>query len=544
MPEWPERLVEDYLLTKGDIAITSEAGDSLSEQVDDNTADILSRLRAVFPYAIGALYQANDTVLDNGWTMVANKETIDRAAPQPTGEVEVILPDVPAWSELINASVVYSGHRYTFTKPGWVRGLRVWISSLTASTNYRFIIIYIAPGAAPITRTIEEPVLSEDAWTVLSLADMLVLPGAELLIYIDALDASTDISWDHQWVYEGTSQFDPPAAGHANITNQGDLLRINWIDNDALNQQTDLQVVVGTTFFIFEVGTPENSIRFKTQDPYVEGADYTSYVVTQTGSNNGGPTVGSTIEIIATQPLPDPTSYVEIAGFYPGGNPSWATVEGFLQFNGVDQPGAATSAYGVDIAFIEGEISPDWDVLAASVGGGGVAGSVDHQTEILPTVRSESYANQDPAGLDIPLKIVFSGIDVISDDVTIKANGDIEFHRSGTYFLALLVNMGRDSPPGVANLIIWAELNGTPGAAAVQHTFETGNDTFTREFTVQGEYKQGDIQNVWVARDSSGMDDGGLHTFAVSATLAGLGVPDAPSSSVIINRMIIVPAIA
>lgn len=58
------------------------------------------------------------------------------------------------------------------------------------------------------------------------------------------------------------------------------------------------------------------------------------------------------------------TNYVELAGNWPGSNPTWGTVEGSLAFLNAPQPGVITNAYGTDILFQPAIISPDWEVVA------------------------------------------------------------------------------------------------------------------------------------------------------------------------------------
>jgi hypothetical protein len=51
-------------------------------------------------------------------------------------------------------------------------------------------------------------------------------------------------------------------------------------------------------------------------------------------------------------------------------------VTGFLQFDGVDQPGVENDAFGVDILFTPGTASPDWDLVATSSSGGAASAQI------------------------------------------------------------------------------------------------------------------------------------------------------------------------
>ena len=58
------------------------------------------------------------------------------------------------------------------------------------------------------------------------------------------------------------------------------------------------------------------------------------------------------------------TNYVELAGNWPAGNPTWGDPEGILSFLNVPQPAVETNAYGIDILFQPAIISPDWEVVS------------------------------------------------------------------------------------------------------------------------------------------------------------------------------------
>jgi hypothetical protein len=67
----------------------------------------------------------------------------------------------------------------------------------------------------------------------------------------------------------------------------------------------------------------------------------------------------------AVVPVTQTTEYAEIAASVP--TPTWATVTGILEFDGVDQGGAANS-YGVDLEFDEAIINTAWDIVSFAGG--------------------------------------------------------------------------------------------------------------------------------------------------------------------------------
>ncbi|GAG03508.1 unnamed protein product, partial [marine sediment metagenome] len=97
-------------------------------------------------------YNPHETVRDGEWTMVANKTTTDRPAPQPTAAPEWLseLSDAPAWTDdSDSAGVVITGQRYLF-EAGFLTGMRVWIPVADGNQEYEVWLIEGPTGPAPI----------------------------------------------------------------------------------------------------------------------------------------------------------------------------------------------------------------------------------------------------------------------------------------------------------------------------------------------------------------------------------------------------------
>jgi len=72
-----------------------------------------------------------------------------------------------------------------------------------------------------------------------------------------------------------------------------------------------------------------------------------------------------TTTMTATVPQAQATEYAEEVGVVPTYAGPDVTVEGFLQFNGVDQGGAGNK-YGIDVEFETTDYSSKWDMLSYS----------------------------------------------------------------------------------------------------------------------------------------------------------------------------------
>lgn len=315
----------------------------------------------------GKYYPRGAFVRDGEFTCVANKLTLDKPAPipDPSDPATLGLPD--PWVGVTvqsNTSVVVSGQTYTFSQSGWIKELKVWAPELTANTNYRIVIIDSTDPDNPTTTVIEEPVLTEDEWRVISLLDLLIPAGTVLSISLDALNSGADTNISGGWRYNGPSQAPtaPPAEGWTQ-DNQRTSFRIDKFDLDSVDRGTELEgVIVDSIIGVVETDNVGNTVGYRVTSVTDNTTFMTYGVVLQ--SETGAITTGAVCTIDIDIPIPLPTEYAEETLVW-GTPPSWASsVEGFLFFNGVDQAVPTTNAYGVDILFEPAEISEDWDIVS------------------------------------------------------------------------------------------------------------------------------------------------------------------------------------
>jgi len=320
-------------------------------------------------------YYTHDVVYDEGWTMVANKQTTDRAAPQTVGDPAYTLPDFPTWTTYQNNSVIYSGHLYTFTKPGYFRSLRIWVPELTGDTNYAIVVVRNPNSANPILTRINDPILNENAWTVLAADTILITVGEELLVYIDALNSGGTVSpggTPTDWIRAISSNTVDPLTGQWNTNVQETLLRIHQNDADA--NLIDLTgVIPGSTFQFVDVNDPNTSVTYLAQSGETfAGGVYSWTVVVDSIGTNGAPVATDRCLTTIIVPVAAATKFVGIPAYWgPGTLPSWAGIQSFLEYDGVPQAVVGDEAYGIDISFQELVTSPDWDFLSIPGGGGG-----------------------------------------------------------------------------------------------------------------------------------------------------------------------------
>jgi len=310
-------------------------------------------------------YHPRGSVVTNGeWTMVANTITLTSPFPVPSGDNELALT---GWTPTTQSdeSVVYSGHRYTVgAEAVWARKLNVYVTELTGDTNYRIVIISQQPGKDPVTSVLEEPVLSLNAWTTVALIDTIIPAGTEILIYVDALNSGADQLVTGGWTFTGQNNNGAPVAQAWNVNNARTVLRIDKTDLDGTDRTSELLgFTVNTTVQFADTNNPSAFDLYRvTSEPPVDQGTYVQYAVILQDQGEGGVPNGTTT-MTATIPIPLPTQYAEEVGAAPVYAGPDVTAEGFLQFGGVDQGGAA-NAYGIDVEFESVTASPDWDVLS------------------------------------------------------------------------------------------------------------------------------------------------------------------------------------
>ena len=322
-------------------------------------------------------YQKHDVVFDTPYTMIANKVTTDRAAPQDVGSPAWDLPDQPLWVDFSNTSVVGSGHSYVFSETVYVNSVRVWIPTVTADYTYRLTIVR--------TNSVVQydlPTVSGDQWNVIGVNATLIFAGETFVVYLEALNSGGTTVVTGGWIRGINDNAAEPADTNWNMNTQRTLVRISFNDLDAPpTRQTELEgIVVGSTIQFAETLATQNSITFQVLNPPVTGTTSVQYDVVVISEGVALPTVGQASTMTADIPVPQATDFVGIVDGWIGNEPIYADVTSYLTFDGVDQGADPDNQYGVSINVQRIDISEDWDVVAISGGGGGGGG--DNSTEL------------------------------------------------------------------------------------------------------------------------------------------------------------------
>lgn len=318
-------------------------------------------------WSAGKYYPKGAYVTDSGYACVANKLTLDKPAPVPSGPATFSLPTPWVGAvEQSNQSVVKSGQVYTIGEAGWIKRLRIQVPELLTTTNYR-IIIFDETDPDNITSTvIEEPVLVEADWSTVALLNEGVRAGTKLRILIDALNSGSDTSVDGGWTYQGsTPAGTAPIAQNWTVNTGRTSFRINKVDLDGTDRSTELESVIPDTGIAIVQTTNVGLTSGYRVTTVIDQGTYMEFGVVLQNETGGGPQAGQICSIEIDIPIPLPTKYEEQTGVWGISDPTWASsVEGFLEFDGVDQGVPVSNAYGVDIEFEPASLSEDWDIVS------------------------------------------------------------------------------------------------------------------------------------------------------------------------------------
>ena len=317
----------------------------------------------------GTFYPPWAVVRDADWTMISNKGTDDRPAPQPTGDPTWVseFGDLPTWSSgSSTVSSIAAGQRYTMTEGLWVTSYRFWVPVVDPNRTYELWSIGNPATNPAYTQVIAPMKADKIGWETFPAGTIPISPGSvfDLILVTKALTGSPS-SFNADWNYVRSNAV--PLTGEITHSTNGNIMRFNHTDADATDRQTSLESVnIGGTI-------RSQGITWEILD-ITQNVNDVSYTVTPTSRI---PTEAE-YTFIFTWEGPISLDYVYATDYYDAGHELFGTVKGYFADDGYD-PGDATNldenAYGVDLEVQEVEASADWDILSYSGVSGGTGGT-------------------------------------------------------------------------------------------------------------------------------------------------------------------------
>ncbi len=309
-------------------------------------------------------YFKGDTVRDYHWLMVANKDTATRPAPQSAGPEFYSMPDEAVWSTQNDPGWVATGNKFTISRSIKVNGYRIYVPTRTADYSlYTYSRIF-----NPIDNSYEEginpvtTIYQGGGWYEVNIAPRWIIAGMEIevgLVMNNTLNETFFL--DSQWVYDGDNKDDPPIGQWARDKDKE--IRIHITDDNSVNQSSALaSLVVGDV--IDFVGTTSLSHRRYAID-VAKGLVGSHYEFDVSRTLNDGNFDTDEITNIKVSRPGAVTDYGELAGFWGGSTPAWASAAaGVIVLDEGGVPVTNTNGYGADLLIEDFNFSPDWDLMS------------------------------------------------------------------------------------------------------------------------------------------------------------------------------------
>lgn len=301
-------------------------------------------------------YERNDQVRDGAWLMIANKDTDDRAAPQTQGDpffVSTLTGTLNFITETIAEPYYITGNRFTFSEGGFVGGLRWYAPETSGNFTYEVWLTYFAEGlAAGTTQVLASTIPTSTGWQDI-VETSLIVAGAVVDVIMVVRSVDQPNTFSSQWDVINSNTNDP-APGEAIFRNDAIEIRVHHVDDNGVNQQSDLEAVeVGGTLSFAGVLWAITAI-----------SDQSTSVRYTIAPNQGRPTAGvQTLEF--KWGTADPVPFVEDSDFYIATD----SIEGFsvTTYPPTDAQ-LNDNGYGVDIFLQEATVSDDWELVSYSGG--------------------------------------------------------------------------------------------------------------------------------------------------------------------------------
>lgn len=483
------------------------------------------RIRWAGTWRDATSYMKNDMAVDGVWVGIANTKTGDRLAPQADGLPVTALPDPMAFTTASDFAVIQSGHRYQFSRGGWVKRIKARVPSLSADTSYRFLIINNTDPASPIVTIVTEPVLSVDGWSTISGGSGVATIQTDLVVLVESTNSGSSTPLIGGWTYEGEQNTVGPTLKGWNRRTQNDTIRFDKTDlNDAARDTELLNVIPNTTISCVQGDTPSNYWKYNVNAAPVDGGTYVSYSVNLTDTGGSGVGVGEVSNIDMQIPIAQSTDFFYSVDYWVANQPSFAVVTGLLEYDGVVPTVAwdiGNAAYGIDIEFQPANVSEEWDIVSGSESGSDPAAANKGDSVSAEAIFDEL----------IDTDVIPLGLGIVSQE---QVGGDWVCDEDGQYTVTFICSAQRNNNGGEANLWLYATINGAETGSPKLFVIDSNRQRIPYSVTIDHDFEVGDVLRYYVYRASNGANDGGLY---VGVNTDGLSSD--PAASIIIKQNII-----
>lgn len=312
-------------------------------------------------------YLQNDVLVDGDWTMVANKDTGDRPAPQPYGDPFQKYTGTIG-EQITTAKRIIFGTRYSSVESGFLLSYRVYV---IAGNNYDVWSVEDPLGTAIKTQLIQFTAVNS-GWIENGLPGNLIPAGSvlDVVCAVNEPDPTPDVLGPWNWNYITPNNDSAPFTAQIIHANKAlGLIRIHKSDDDLIDR--------GAQLLALQVGDIIDGVGQRWNiGSITDDGDYVTFGVDPAAQGSPDGVSAFQFETVTATPI----TYGFDFDYWFGD----ATGAGLYIADGIyDNIVPDDNAYGIDIEVQAATISPDWDVLARSEGGGS-GGTFPRMYESIP----------------------------------------------------------------------------------------------------------------------------------------------------------------
>ena len=297
-------------------------------------------------------YNTSDMVSDSGWTMIANKQTYDRAAPQPVGDPYFVFDGTMGQEQSPDVTTIAIGQRYTNNNGKYVTSYRVYV---VGTTDYYYRLVYTdrTDPANPITKYGAVFQANNTGWININ-TERIIMPAGSVFDFLLLIEnhgvapTHTVLSYDYRLINNPTS----PGSGEIiHARNAPEYISVNKYDQNGDQSSFLSTIKVGDDISV-------DDMTWDITDIIDQGSYYNFYIQPTTRASNGG-VQDATFIVYA----PAPVDYGYLADHW-ASNPN---VLGLYAEDNYKAPTENDNAYGLDLEIQDMIYSDDWDIVARSL---------------------------------------------------------------------------------------------------------------------------------------------------------------------------------
>jgi len=315
---------------------------------DDGVLTTDYRMKFITPWLPTDTYYPQQTVLVNGWTMAANKQTTDYPAPTTLGDLFNLYTGTSPTTSGTYKQVIF-GNRYTNTLS--VQLVSYFVYTITGQA-YDIYLVRDPEGDQVSTKLLSISAATSTGWAKYNVEPTIIYRGTPFdLLALTTEPADTPVTVDATYNY--TTPQNPAAPTDGQIVHSrsnADIMSISYTDDDTTDRTALIQGL--STGDQIEIGGLTWTVQ--------SNSDQTTYANVIVSPNVTG-TAGIqtvTFETVTATPI----EYMQDTAYWPT---TPYNVSGVISIDDT-YPNATinTNAYGTDIEIIEVSLSEDWDIVA------------------------------------------------------------------------------------------------------------------------------------------------------------------------------------